>query len=288
MIEGRREISFSERDPMLDAQIDRHYYAALDSISEFEVDMNLEQFKELYGELAIKSDLKYVKDMEEKFSQDSSPIRDRYKKLATIFESIVDQQIELNDWLGEGVYTVKTSKYDDIRNGVDTVLEFERDEGTTHMALAVDVTFSKDLSKKIKRIQQDIETGRLTQVKYYESADMSFHGKLTDVPRIIIGADLDRIKDLMDLNESDKNVGKEMKFHPARLQFIVMLQMQLESFRDYATKVGQRSVEKIYQKHLDIINGYMEEEGLEMLGRILDGDKVYLELKKQLDKLREE
>ncbi len=284
MIESRRGVAYFEGDPMVDKFIETMYLRAQEEIIDMQIDMD--EFRDLYGEVGVKKDQEYVAQMEKQFSQETDAQRERSKKLATIFEVIIDNQIEQNEWLGSGAYTIKASKYDDIRNGVDTIVEFDRDEGVSHLALAIDVTYSSDaILKKLKKIKSDIETGRLTQIKYFESENLNFRGEINNIPKLIVGADIESVKELMELFEARNN--KELKNHKVKIQTIEMMRMQLEAYRDYASHVGQKGVEKIYQRYLDMINKIMAQQKIEMIGQYFKGDKVYQALKNQLKSLNQ-
>lgn len=255
MIEISRERAFFEQDPMFDKYLEEKYREALEDVAEFEI--NMDDFIDLYGKVAEEKDKRYVADKEKDFLESSTPQQEKSKKLATIFEVIVDQQIELNEWLGENAYTIKTSKYDDYYNGVDTVIEFDRDEGISHMAFAVDVTYSQNrVAAKIQRILKNIETGDLAKVKYFYSENMNFRGEVKNIPKLIVGADIDTIKDMLRLMDEGKK--NELKNHKAKYQMVEMMRMQLEAYRDYAVKRGQKGVEKIFQNFLNIINNIIE------------------------------
>src|SRR3989344_6211954 len=93
---------------------------------EIEIDrINPDDFIDLYD---TEKDKKYVAEMEQKFAKNSSPDKQESLKLATIFEAIVHQHAELSDWLGPNASTIKTSKYDDIKNGVDSIVEIKEGE----------------------------------------------------------------------------------------------------------------------------------------------------------------
>jgi hypothetical protein len=69
-----------------------------------------------------------------------------------------------------------TSKFDDIVNGVDGVIEFldnEEESSQEHIALSFDVVFSSDEQRvihKLNRTKKEIENGKLTEVKYFEDS----------------------------------------------------------------------------------------------------------------------
>ncbi|MEK7553130.1 MAG: hypothetical protein AAB504_00340, partial [Patescibacteria group bacterium] len=96
-----------------------------------------EDFIDLYGTKNVEEDIKYVKKMEEKFKQEDSPEKQELKKIASVLEAIIYEQAEVNDWLGSEATTIKSSRYDDIKNGVDSIVEFykEEDFSSSHMAL---------------------------------------------------------------------------------------------------------------------------------------------------------
>lgn len=101
--------------------------------------------KQGYDTTKIESDENEVERREEEFEKRNTPEQKEIKKLATIFETIIYEHAEQSDWLGPDAFTIKTSRFDDLENGVDTVVEFpESETAATYLALAIDVTFSGD------------------------------------------------------------------------------------------------------------------------------------------------
>ena len=106
------------------------------------------------GIQVVQKDKEYVSRMEERFAQEKAqhPEKERIDKIAAIFEYIFYQEAESSEWLGGQVETIKTSKYDDFKNGVDLVAEFKESEtSASHLGLAIDVTTSDWLWKKFER-----------------------------------------------------------------------------------------------------------------------------------------
>jgi len=235
-------------------QLDEAYDRALGDLND-EI-INEDSFVDLYSDRTVEDDKAYVERMEKKFQEQNSPEVERAIQMGTIFEAIIHEQVELNDWLGEDVTTRKASRFDDIKNGVDTIAEIEHETSTSHLALAFDVTYGKHVVNKIERIKREIEQGTLTEVKYFESSDETIKGKLSKVPRVVVGADKETLKELTDLWMNRKN--KDLAVHPIQLQIIDEIVMQLGTYRDYAIKVGQGDIAQIYDRQLSLIKKIQE------------------------------
>ena len=204
-------------------------------------------FSDLYSEESIREDLELSSRLEAKFEKENNPETHR---LATILEEVFSEQIELNDWLGEGVTTQKASRYDDFVNGVDEIVEIEEENSVNHWAVAIDVTFGTNLSSKFGRIKKEIESGDLATVKYFENSERSFKGKLSKIPRIIIGTGKENIVKLAKLWVEKNN--KELASHPVQLEILEEIILQLEAFKRYAEKLGKEDIVKIYDRQLSI------------------------------------
>jgi len=204
-------------------------------------------FSDLYSEESIREDLELSSRLEAKFEKENNPETHR---LATILEEVFSEQIELNDWLGEGVTTQKASRYDDFVNGVDEIVEIEEENSVNHWAVAIDVTFGTNLSSKFGRIKKEIESGDLATVKYFENSERSFKGKLSKIPRIIIGTGKENIVKLAKLWVEKNN--KELASHPVQFEILEEIILQLEAFKRYAEKLGKEDIVKIYDRQLSI------------------------------------
>jgi len=214
--------------------------------------IDLKEFTDLYGKDNVEKDKKYVDEMEKKFTQEDMPEQIESNKLATIFEAILHDHAELSEWLGPNVYTISTSRYDDIKNGVDTIAEFiEKERSASHLGLAIDATFSLDINKKIRRIKNEIINGQLTKVKYFKSNKINFRGELSKIPKVIIGADAKTIQELGKLWFKKRN--KELAEHPIQFQILDQILMQLETFEEYAKRNNQHGIAEIYKKTHEII-----------------------------------
>jgi len=235
-----------------------------------------EDFIDLYGAKNVEEDIKYVKKMEEKFKQEDSPEKQELKKIASVLEAIIYEQAEINDWLGPEATTIKSSHYDDIKNGVDSVVEFYKKEDFTssHLALAIDETFSSDIDEKFERIKEEIKQGELAQIKYFVSDRLNIRGELSKIPRVVIGVDEKTIKEVGELWLEKNN--KDLAEHPIQFIIIEEILLQLETFKNYAQKVNQPEIVLIYEKTQKILQKiYDEKEDLRNSQEPHKNDGVY-------------
>jgi len=237
-----------------------------------------EDFADLYGAENVKQDIEYVKKMENIFKNESLPETKEMKKLATTLEAIIYEQAELNNWLGPDAETIKTSQYDDIKNKVDSVVEFYKEEDYTssHLALAIDETFSFNINEKFNRIKKEIEKGELTQIKYFVSEKMNLRGELNKLPRVVIGTNAKTIQIIGELWLEKKQ--KELAKHPIQFLLLEEMLLQIKTFKDYAQKIGQADIVAIYdktEKILQKIYNEKKDEGLENARQFIEDDKVY-------------
>ena len=215
----------------------------------------LDDFEGIYTKEKIEADKKYVEEKEKVFDRDDTENEKEMKKLATIFEVVVYKHGELSEWFGHGALTIKTSEYDDIKNGVDLMVEFE-EKG--HLALAIDVTFSNDTEKKFERIQKEIEKGKLTEVEYFKSESEEYPHSLQKVPRVVIGAEKKTVMELGELwveNEKEK-LGK----HSIQFQMLDQIIEQAEVFAEYARKCKKEDVVGQYENIRKILGDVLKEK----------------------------
>ncbi len=167
---------------------------------------------------------------------------------AVILEAILAEQIEQSEWMGGDAYTFQTTEFDDRTNHTDLVVEFERPEGARY--LAIDVTTAQDKSvraKKRERIDQEVDMGRLTSIKYFESQtdEERTQKSLRHIPRAVIHASpetLKRITEIQyDILQKKKGANQKMAEDPVQLELLGQIESQmtehviriLHNFRDF-------------------------------------------------------
>jgi len=210
-------------------------------------------FSDLYGEEVIKNDADELKNRESNFSGGKIPETHEYvnKNLATIFEAIIFDQGENAGWFGENASLIATSKYDDVINGVDLIVEWKENLGVSRMEASIDVTFNHDVQKKISHIKKSIIDGDLGKIKYFKSKVSDMRGELSKVPRIILGADVDTVRELT--NEWTNGGGQKLAKHPVQFQFFDEAISQCHYFAAFAEKNGQPRIADAYMDLLRVL-----------------------------------
>lgn len=234
--------------------------------------IQLDEFSELYGADVIQRDKAEVERIKKTFEP-----HDRNKFAADILEGILCKEAELSDWLGPYAQTLKTSEYDDIKNGVDMVVEFNLpQQARSHLALGVDATFgTRTIQKKFERIKREIEEGELARIKYFRSQNGGFMGQLSNIPRVVTGIDREHLLELA--GTWNQNRKKELAVHPAQRLVLTQMNEQLRTFRDYAERIGRKDTAQAFAQSRGIILPILREKQSIPLAE-LENDKVHREI----------
>lgn len=252
--------------------VEQAYERAQKVLTENEIDMD--QFTD-YDKSAIEHDKEEVQRLEGLFELAPSKI------YADIFEAIACEYGELSDWFGPKSQVIKTARFDDYINKIDMIVETETgNQQFSHLALGVDVTFgSRDLSKKFAAIKAKIDSGELGQVKYFHSDRQNFTGPLPKIPQVVLGVEIDTVKELTLLWVHRRN--KELAAHPAHMTLLEETALQLRTFGHYARATGKRDLFYQFDAALQRVSSIMKEKKEAGITGITD-DKVFLEIQRQL------
>ena len=222
-----------------------------------------------YDQAAIAADKAYVSQMEAKFERDAQPDEREAKQMADVLEAIVLEFGEQGYWFGgEGedqeVTTVKTARYDDIKNGTDIIVEYsQKGGGVSNLGLGVDITYRKDLLSKMERISREVESGDLTTIRYFYSPKRKIRGEQKEVPRVIAGVSSAHAKELGRLWLERKN--KQLSEHPVQIIFLEEIEAQLSAFLKIAEE----------RKHAHAIRAL--EDSLAIIQKALKDKKGFIE-----------
>jgi len=252
----------------------RAYERAKSVLEQDRIDM--ESFSDLYGQEVVTADLEYVERMEEKFSNPLDSQSRILKEKAEVLEAIISREADQNMWFGENSAIILTSKFDDIKNGIDAVIEFEKEEGISTLGLAVDVTFGNAVGKKMDKIEQSIREGKKTSVKYFESELGDFRGELRNIAKVIVGVDGRTEAELENFFAERK--GSDFANHQVQLQILEEIIIQCEYFKSIAEEVRRENVFKSYDRALKIISKLLEERK-EVVSDTGERDSFLLKLK---------
>jgi hypothetical protein len=248
--------------------IESAYRQARVVLKDQDIKITPENFPEYKPEM-MQNDLKYVTEMEAKFGSGKSEEEKTADKLGLILEALFFEQAEMSEWLGSNIETVRASRFDDIKNGIDIIAEFlEEEEGeeqaavrnvSGHMGLAFDVTFASNIKRKLEREKEEIDHNNLAEVRYFHSDH--FVGKLPDVPRIVVAVDGKTINEITQLWLEDK---KALASHWVQMQILEGTIIQLKVQKKYAETTKHerlinkldwalRTLEKIYQERRKVL-----------------------------------
>lgn len=216
-----------------------------------------ERFLKFHPRTKIENDLRYLKDRKKKFAEKDS-LRDKYdskkaKEFSDVFEVMMFDQIENCDWFGPNAFSIKTSEYDDIANGVDGVVEFinEKENGENeYLAMGIDVTYSgAALRKKIENTLADIVEGRMARVDYFVSGKGECK-PLKDIPRALVAINPETIREISgvwatgrDTNDRPANLSR----HGVQIMVLRQLVMQFEFFCEYAESFSRHEIANSYR-----------------------------------------
>lgn len=157
-----------------------------------EAKLDPEDFPDVYSVEDIKGDMSWV-DQLRKGESPKTP-------QGELLEAMLFELAELYDWFGENFSLVATSEYDDRKAHGDLVMEIESDSGEI-MRLLIDVASGVDninLREKMDRGVRQVEKGLLNSVKYFQSERDETKGRISDLPRVVIGMNPDSLRGLVD------------------------------------------------------------------------------------------
>ncbi len=239
-----------------------------------------------YSNMDVECDLEYVAKQKALHKQRETPQSRELKRIADIFEALVLWNSEQADWLGSKATTIKTSEYDDYKNGVDMVVEFQEERSASYLGLAADVTFSSDrsvIAKKFSILRDQIKRGTLAQVKYFHSDHTHFDGQLSKLPEVVIGVSKSMVLELARLWADGKN--STLANHRVGVLILKQMEMQLFVFAKYAQSIGQTEVARIYFDRLKLIQEILKEKR-DLVTRVEASpttDPVHLEIMKFME-----
>lgn len=239
--------------------------------------INPEEFVKIYGD-SVYDDMEKAQLRKEKFSSRMDASARECKQYAEVMEAILVDLVNSAEWLGEETKAMNTADYDDLENGVDVIAEMSKDGYKKHLGLAMDATFSNEVSDKFRSVKGEIKRGELSEIKYFKSGN--FKGALSQVPHLVIGVSLGKIKELGAMwvrGEHDK-----LRNHPVQYQILEEMIMQLEAYQRYAVKCNQTELAEIYSDSLKTLL-HIKAEKEKVLLDSGERDHVFKNIKKEVE-----
>jgi len=231
----------------------------------------MKEFVDIYGAEEIMRDREHLKKIQENFKYNNQTENEK-RLVAEVFECIFIEEAMKSAWIGREARVTPTNNFDDTVNKVDAVAEIKGKEGFQELGLAIDVTFSKEDSELIKKmdyIKRNIDEGKSpAMIKYFKDRN----GKLKKiyVPKVIIGCETETLRQLIDLmnkkassNEITwKKAEHELNFHYFQTILLNEIFTQVKYFSNYAHKIGQKRTGDSYYKAQKIIEEVIKSKAL--------------------------
>lgn len=221
-------------------------------------------------------------------------------ELGRAFEGILLAQIQENELLGKNVKIIIPTRYDDVMNGVDAVIEVEDDARYSHLALGVDVASGRTSThKKIEKVINEIRNGELAKMRYFQSKALGFRGQKDDIRRVIISADRDVAAENVDMwlhERKTGNNGDEYFQQRMRIQIFMELMLQLRSFALYAKRCEQTKIAQGYVSDFKFMkktvaqaikNDSLLQNNISQIQKDVRQDKAFCEMKELLERVTE-
>lgn len=254
--------------------------------------ISMEPFTKLYGEAAVTADKAEVQRLEKLYEEEDTPQQRRGRAYTTIFEGLWHDQAG-KGWLGPEATAFRPTRFDDIKNGVDSIVEFRKSNNeASHLAFAIDVTYSTDIGvkKKVERIGWEIRHGRMAEVKYFNSEALGFMGLLKNVPRVVIGVEKRHIDRMAQLWIDGKD--QELAEDPVQVVVLEQIKMQLAAYRALAERKNQKQLIPFYDRMAATVETLLSQKAdlrqkkAKEISDLQNGDRVNLALKHYLALLR--
>lgn len=236
-------------------------------------------FVDLYGNARVQKDLEFVEEAEEKFEKEASKnyILKQNKVWGDTLEAFLHTQINKHQIFGENVVGIRTSRFDDLKAGIDEIVAFVYENGVAHFGLGIDYTFGNP-TRKIENNIALARAGTLPSLRYFESKlpGWEMRGALK-TPRVVFGVSRDSIR--QDLAWWLEN--NQQAINQSELQMLFV--MQIADQLDVYNHVAHPSIKEQYRKALtqiEEIKTAIRKRGMRM-GKLKD-DPVYQLMRQQL------
>ena len=200
-----------------------------------------------------------VNEMQELYDQKNTPEEKEIKKVATIFEAMTIESINLSKCFGDEAFASPVFPVDDIfAPKVDGSVRLK---GTI---LGLDMSMrnikGEAFTEKVERNLRIIRKGNPDRLKYGKNAD----GTLTTdvfIPKIIISAELSLVKSVMyDFHTlSKEEFGEKLKDHKLSREIVLQTIAQCRIYGKFARDNGQDKTAEHYKKFVDNLYEIAEE-----------------------------
>ncbi len=211
---------------------------------------------------------------------------ERAKKVATLTERALAEGVSKLAWYGDNISIEPASEFDDIKRGVDDILEIRKeDEESSFMGLGIDVTFrglySEQFKQKFFTLLQSIRDGYKTKVKYFKNHKGEVMKEFA-IPKIVLYFNVDDVRDMVEILKHADNPAKQAELKNSPQKVTVM--NQIIHSCDILATFAEESENNIFRKYVAVVNSIKEQawenpDLREMLDTSGEDDEVSKQLK---------
>jgi bisphosphoglycerate-dependent phosphoglycerate mutase len=175
----------------------------------------------------------------ERLPEDLRQKHEMSKKLADCLEGVI---LNVKTWFGPTSKVYPTTRFDDYVNGVDLVAERMNGDIANHHGFALDITYAgyNTILKKLNRIADKLKKGKMGKVDFFKTNDGKFKGQLNGIPLVVIGADGNTMRGLVNMFAEGSD--EEIEDHPVQFQIVDQVLMQCDFFINFAETIEKKEV----------------------------------------------
>ena len=163
------------------------------------------------------------------------------------------------EWYGKNLRVSPANKFNDIKRGVDKVLEVSRiTTEDQYLGLGIDVTYNGLMSEKYRdkfeRLLETIRLGQKTKLKYFKNQKGELMSEFV-VPKIVLHFDGNDVKELAHFVKHLDEPGVKETFANSQMKISVLNQVlvQCQLLADFAKECGN-SIEGKYREIVSAIS----------------------------------
>lgn len=215
------------------------------------------------GREEVDRDLKSLIDRKEFFKKREELLdpKERHriekaKKIATIVEAGIAYCVTKLGWYGDNVSIEKVAEFNDVKRGIDDILQIKREKGDVFLGLGIDVTYrgllSKEYKEKLYTLLQSIQDGHKTKIKYFKD----HNGKMMKeflVAKIILFFDTKDVKSIVKIIKDIDNPNNNEEIKKSYLKNDVLSQIIIQC--EMLSKFAKESENNISYKYDEVVSG---------------------------------
>lgn len=218
------------------------------------------------GQDEINKDLESLKERKDQFKKNNEALDpekalklEQTKKVATIVERAIVHSVTDLHWYGDSITIEPTSQFDDVKRGVDDVMQIKKEGESSFLGLGIDVTYrgllSNQYREKLFTLLHSIKDGYQTKIKYFKNNEGE-PMKEFSIPKTILFFDMKDVKDLayMVKNIDSEEISQEFKNSTQKTKVMNQLIIQCEILASFA----EDAQNPVFRKYNDVLASIKE------------------------------